>query len=70
MEFSTGNILTLIIFFVGLIAQWIVHDRRVTRLEERVKANEKGQVKLESDILIRLEKMEEKIDRLIERQFK
>lgn len=69
MELLTpGNVISIIIFVTGLIAQYMVMDRRVTRLEARSDHLEKSGVKLETDILKRLEKLEEKLDKLIDRK--
>jgi hypothetical protein len=67
---TPGNIISIIVFVTGLVTQWIVQDRRVTRLESRVENLEKTTSKLENDILKRLDKMDEKIDKLIDRQYK
>lgn len=69
MDYLTvGNVISIIVFVSGLVAHWIYMDRRVTRLETRLDSIEKSSVKLESDILKRLEKLEGKIDKLIDSQ--
>lgn len=65
---TVGNVISIVVFVSGLIGHWIYMDRRVTRLETRVDSLEKSSVKLELDIVKRLEKLEDKIDKLIESQ--
>lgn len=67
VEISVGNLVSILVFIGGLFGTYIAIDRRVTKNEVMINTLKENLQKLESDIIERLDRMENRIEKLFEK---
>lgn len=69
-QITLGNILSLIVFVASSVGVYVTMDRRITRAEADIQNLRANYAKFEADVIARLDKLSDKLDRLIDRNLK
>ncbi len=67
---TLSNLITIGIWIGSLVGVYVALDRRVTKAESSIESLNAAYGKFEKDIIARLDKLNDKLDRLIDRNLK